>query len=102
MSRMYNPPHPGETLLEDVIPALGLTIKAAAEQLGISRVQLSRVLHGHAPISPDLALRLEQWIAGPTADIWLKMQTTHDLWLARQSGLPRVMPAKRLPDAVAH
>jgi addiction module HigA family antidote len=53
MSRMCNPPHPGETLLEDVIPALGLTVKAAAEQLGVSRVQLSRVIHGHAPISPD-------------------------------------------------
>ncbi len=102
MSRMHNPPHPGETLLEDVIPALGLTVKAAAEQLGVSRVQLSRVIHGHAPISPDLALRLEQWIAGPTADVWLKMQATHDLWQARKNGLPTVTPAQRRPETATH
>jgi plasmid maintenance system antidote protein VapI len=27
MTRMYNPPHPGETLKEDVLPALGLRLK---------------------------------------------------------------------------
>lgn len=26
MERMFNPPHPGETLKEDVLPALGLTV----------------------------------------------------------------------------
>ena len=48
MTRMHNPPHPGESLLEDVLPALGITVTGAAEQLGVSRVQLSRVLHGHS------------------------------------------------------
>ena len=33
MSRLYNP-HPGETLREDVLPALGLTVTDAAAQLG--------------------------------------------------------------------
>ncbi|AZE69843.1 Antitoxin HigA [Pseudomonas synxantha] len=27
---MHNPPHPGEILLEDVIPALGITITEIA------------------------------------------------------------------------
>ena len=26
MTTMFNPPHPGETLREDVLPALGLTV----------------------------------------------------------------------------
>lgn len=34
MSRMHNPPHPGETLREDILPALGLTVTQAATQLG--------------------------------------------------------------------
>lgn len=51
MGRMYNPPHPGETLKEDVLPALGLTVTQAAEELGINRVTLSRVLNGKAGIS---------------------------------------------------
>ncbi len=46
MARMFNPPHPGLTLRDDVLPALGLNVTQAAEQLGVSRVALSRVLNG--------------------------------------------------------
>ena len=60
--RMFNPPHPGETLREDIFPALGLTVTEAAKQLGVSRVTLSRVVNGRAAISPDMALRLEGWL----------------------------------------
>lgn len=41
---MKKPPHPGETLREDVLPALGLTVTEAAAQLGVTRAALSRVL----------------------------------------------------------
>jgi antitoxin HigA-1 len=34
MVRMHNPPHRGFTLRDDVPPALGISISAAAEQLG--------------------------------------------------------------------
>lgn len=94
MTRMHNPPHPGEPLREDVLSALGLSVAEAARQLGIFRVQLSRVLHGHAPVSPGLALRLELWLSGTTADVWLRMQLAHDLWQARHGhDLPKVSPA---------
>jgi len=59
---MVNPTYPGETLREDILPALGLTVKEAAEQLGVARPSLSRVLNGRAAISPEMALRLEQWL----------------------------------------
>ena len=92
MARMFNPPHPGETLREDVLPGLGLSVAAAARQLGVSRVALSRVLHGHAAISTDLAQRLEIWLAGPdggpSAESWLRGQIAYDLWQAEQRGKP--------------
>ncbi len=84
MARMYNPPHPGETLREDVLPALRLTVTQAASELGINRVTLSRVLNGKAGISIDLALRLEAWLDGPSAESWLKGQLAYDLWQAEQ------------------
>ena len=40
MTTMFNPPHPGETLREDVLPALGLTVTEAAAQLGVTRAAL--------------------------------------------------------------
>lgn len=62
MTGMFNPPHPGLPLRDDVLPALGLGVTQAAEQLGVSRVELSRVLNGRAPTSPEMALRIEAWL----------------------------------------
>ena len=95
---MHNPPHPGETLREDVLPALGLTVTQAAAQLGVTRAALSRVLNGRAGISPEMALRLEAWLGiehGGRADSWLAQQAACDLWKARQAGMPKV---QRAPD----
>ena len=86
---MKNPVHPGEILREDVLVELGLSVGGAAARLGISRVTLSRVLHGHARLSPNLAVRLEEAGVG-TARVWLAMQTAHDLALERAGGLPEV------------
>ncbi|MDR3055189.1 MAG: HigA family addiction module antidote protein [Zoogloeaceae bacterium] len=86
MSHMHNPPHPGETLREDVLPALNLSVTEAARELGINRVTLSRVLNGKAAVSIDLALRLEAWLDGPSAESWLKGQLAYDMWQARRAG----------------
>lgn len=87
MTRMFNPPHPGLTLRDDVLPALGLSVTQAAEQLGVSRVALSRVLNGRAAISPDMALRIEAWLGverGGNARVWLAEQSSYDVWQAEQ------------------
>lgn len=91
MARMHNPPHPGETLREDVLPALELTVTQAAQELGINRVTLSRVLNGKASVSVNLALRLEAWLDGPSAESWLKGQLAYDLWQAEQRGQTKVV-----------
>lgn len=75
---MKNPPHPGAIIGEDVIGELGLTVADAAARLGVSRVTLSRVIHGHAGISANLAVRLERAGVG-TARAWLAMQSQYDL-----------------------
>ena len=95
MSRMHNPPHPGETLREDILPALGLTVTDAAAQLGVTRAALSRVVNERAAISPEMALRIEQWLGvenGGRADVWLAEQSSFDLWQTRQHFKPKVAP----------
>ena len=83
MTRMFKPPHPGLTLRDDVLPALGLQVTQAAEQLGVSRVAFSRVLNGRAAISPEMALRIEAWLGvdrGGEARLWLAQQSAYDVW----------------------
>jgi len=83
---MHNPPHPGAILKEDVLPELNISVTEAAQQLGVSRVQLSRFINGRAGVTPDLAIRLSKWIPAPTAIMWLQMQADYDLWQAEHSG----------------
>ena len=100
MTTMHNPPHPGESLRDDVLPALGLTVTDAAGQLGVTRAALSRVLNARAGISPEMALRLERWLGvdhGGRASVWLGMQSAFDLWHAQKSARPaltRIKPVK--------
>lgn len=100
MSRMHNPPHPGETLREDILPALGLTVTEAAQQLGITRAALSRVLNARAAISPEMAIRIETWLGvenGGRAEVWMAEQASYNLWQTRQNFKPKVQraPAER-------
>jgi len=88
---MKAPPHPGEILREDVLAELGLTVGEAASRLGVARVTLSRVLHGHAGISPSLAVRLERAGVG-TARAWLAMQANYDLARELDGDTPEVRP----------
>lgn len=97
MTNMHNPPHPGETLREDILPALGMTVTDAAKQLGVTRAALSRVLNERAAISPEMALRLEGWLGvenGGRADVWISQQAAYDLWQVRKAGAPKVQRAR--------
>ncbi len=51
--------------------------------LGVARQTLSRVLNGHAAVSPEIAIRLEKadW---SNAEFWLRRQATWDLVQARK------------------
>ena len=80
---MSNPPHPGRSIRENCLDPLDLSVAEAAKVLGVARHTLSRVLNGHAAISPEMAIRLEK--AGwSSAEFWLRRQTTYDLVQARK------------------
>jgi addiction module HigA family antidote len=81
---MHNPPHPGEILRELYLTPLGLTVKAGAEGLGVTRKALSELVNGHTDISRDMAIRLAK--AFPNTDIrfWLDLQLQYDTWQAEQ------------------
>lgn len=83
MSRK-NPHHPGETVREDCIEALGITIGEAAVHLQIEEAALVAVCICEAPITADLAIRFEHAF-GSTADTWLRLQNAYDLAQAHKT-----------------
>jgi addiction module HigA family antidote len=85
---MHKPPHPGSILREDILPERNLTVTEAANQIGCTRVMLSRIINEHASISPSMALLIEQWLGtehGGRAELWAGMQLDYDMWQARQN-----------------
>ena len=84
MSRMHNPPHPGEVLRDGVFTDTGITVTEFAQRIGVTRVALSRVLNGKAGISADMAVRITAALGG-SAESWLHMQANYDLWQAEKS-----------------
>lgn len=79
MTRMHNPPHPGEVLRDGVFADTGITVTDFAKRIGVTRVMLSRVLNGKAGVSADMALRLAAGLGG-SPESWLHMQADYDLW----------------------
>jgi antitoxin HigA-1 len=101
---MHSPPHPGHTLRDDVLPALGLSVTLAATQLDVSRVTLSRVLNGRAAISPEMALRIEAWLGrerGGDARVWLAQQSAYDVWQVQRQLKASPMRVQAAPMALA-
>ena len=94
MTRMHNPPHPGEILADAVLREDGgLTVTEFAKRLSVSRVALSRVVNGRAAVSAELAIRLAAALGG-SAESWLRMQAAYDLWRAEKRRRPRIEPLR--------
>lgn len=82
MKTSRKPTHPGAILREDVLPALKLSVSAAARALGVTRQNLHNVLAERQAVSPEMALRVGK-LCGNGPDLWLNMQRNYDLWQAR-------------------
>jgi addiction module HigA family antidote len=86
MTRMHNPPHPGEVLRE----YLGeTTVTAAAVKLGINRVTLNRIVTVVSGISADMAYRLGAAF-GTSPEMWAGMQLQYDLYQAGKLKRPKI------------
>ncbi len=98
--KMHNPAAPGE-LLQGWLNDLAVSVTAFAAHIGISRVMLSKILHGHAAVSADMDLRLSEAL-GTTPGYWLALQTQRDLWTAGQTAKDRKRITRMaVPEVVA-
>ncbi len=92
---MHSPAHPGR-IIKSALAELDLSIAKAADALGVSRMQVNRVVKGDSAVTAEMAVRLEA-VIGSTAATWLGMQTAYDLAQVRSG---KKNPAKGLKRAV--
>ena len=76
------PIHPGETLREDFLKPLGLTVNRLAIELQVPVTRVNDIARGKRAISADTALRLARYF-GTTPQFWMNLQGNYDLDLVQ-------------------
>jgi len=73
-------PHPGETIREDYLKPLGMSVNAT---------RMTEIVNGRRGITADTALRLARYF-NTTAKFWLNLQASYDLAKASESSLREI------------
>jgi len=86
---MIKPPHPGETIKEDYLVPLGMSVNRLAAALGIGVSRLNEIVRGKRGITADTALRLARCF-GTSAEFWLNLQSLYDLRVTEGQSRARI------------
>jgi len=86
MAKLLPPIHPGETIKEDVLKPLNVSVNQLARALAVDATRLNEIVRGRRGITADTALRLARYL-GTSAEFWVGLQADYDLRLARQQKL---------------
>ena len=86
---MIKPPHPGETIKEDHLVPLGMSVNRLAKALGIGAARLNEIVRGKRGITADTALRLARYF-GTSAEFWLNLHSLYDLRMAELKARARI------------
>jgi antitoxin HigA-1 len=76
------PPHPGETIKEDYLVPLGMSVNALAKALDVGTARLNEIVRGERGVTADTALRLARYF-NTSAEFWLNLQAFYDLRTAQ-------------------
>jgi len=85
------PVHPGETLREDLMCPLQLSINRLARDLRVPVTRIGEIVHGRRGITADTALRLSRYFK-TSPEFWMNLQTRYELQMAlreRQTEIER-------------
>ena len=89
MSKLLPPIHPGETIREDILKPLDMSVNQLAKALNVDAARLNEIVRGRRGITADTALRLSRYL-GTSAEFWLGLQADYDLRVARQLKLKKI------------
>ena len=80
---------PGEILLEEFMRPLGVSQNRLSRDIDIPASRVSEIVRGVRSVTADTALRLGAYF-GTSAEMWMNLQTDHDLRLARAERWPEI------------
>ena len=78
------PVPPGETLREDFLTPLNLSVNRLALELRVSVTRMNDIVRGRRSITADTALRLARYF-GTSPQFWTNLQANYDLEVAQDA-----------------
>jgi addiction module HigA family antidote len=88
------PIHPGETLREDFLAPLRMSVNRLALELHVSATRVNEIARGRRAITADTALRLGRFF-GTSPQFWMNLQTNYELEMARDAAGEKIETAVR-------
>jgi addiction module HigA family antidote len=77
-------PHPGDTVREDFLKPLGISVNRLALELRVPATRMNEIVNGRCGITADTALRLARYF-NTTPRFWLNLQGSYDLAVVAES-----------------
>ena len=82
-AKTLDPVHPGETLLDDFLKPMNLSMNQLARDLDVPPNRIHGIVHGSRAITADTALRLGTYF-GVSPETWLGLQMEYDMRVAKR------------------
>lgn len=82
-------PHPGETIREDYLKPLKMSVNKLALELRVPATRMAEIVNGRRGITADTALRLGRYF-NTTPKFWLNLQASYDLSKAAETKLAEI------------
>ena len=76
--RMKRPARPGSFIRGEVIEGMGISVSEVANALGVAEIEFCALIDGRAPISPEVADRIEDTF-GISKRTLMRMQESYEL-----------------------
>ncbi len=92
--RLFSIP-PGEILAEEFMKPNGISQSRLSRDIDFNPARINDIVHGRSAITAAIALRLGKYF-GTTPELWMNLQASYELRLARAKDWPKIQRRVRV------
>jgi antitoxin HigA-1 len=88
-TKHLDPIPPGEILAEEFMKPNGISQNRLSRDIDVNPARINDIVHGRSAITAAIALRLGKYF-GTTPELWMNLQASYELRLARAKDWPKI------------
>jgi antitoxin HigA-1 len=88
-AKRLDPILPGEILAQEFMKPNGISQNRLSRDIDVNPARINDIVHGRSAITAAIALRLGKYF-GTTPELWMNLQASYELRLARAKAWPKI------------